>query len=121
MRIRNLAAAALLTTTALGSSAQAQGIFEQMGRAGTSAGNAADLIVPAIAYGLGAFLLIIGGWNIYKHFRKDGRHEGGMGLAVGAFLGGFIILGMSAWAGLGTNTMTAAAPSVKSGTTALRF
>ncbi|MDN3563097.1 hypothetical protein ACFQY5_39940 [Paeniroseomonas aquatica] len=121
MRIRKLAAAALLATTALGSAAQAQGIFEQMGRAGTSAGNAADLIVPAIAYGLGAFLLIVGGWNIYKHFRRDGRQEGGLGLAAGAFIGGFLILGMSAWAGLGTNTMTAAAPSVKNGTTALRF
>lgn len=121
MRIQKLVATALLGTTALASSAPAQGIFEQMGRAGQSAGTALDNILPPVAYGLGAFLIIIGAYNIYKHWRKEGRHEGGMGLAVAATVAGFIILGSSAWVGLGTQTMTAAAPSVRSGTTALRF
>ena len=121
MRVAKLAAAALLAVTALGTSAQAQGIFEQMGKTGTAAGSALDTIIPAVAYGLGGFLILIGGYNIYKHYRRDGRQEGGMALAAAAFVGGWIILGASAWVGLGTNTMTAAAPSVKSGTTALRF
>ena len=48
-----------------------------MGKTGTAAGSALDTIIPAVAYGLGGFLILIGGYNIYKHYRRDGRQEGG--------------------------------------------
>lgn len=107
-----LAAAALLATA---SRAKAQGIFQQFGTAGTELAANAPVVIGAVTLTLGAFLLIYGGWSLYKHFRYGSRGEGSMALAAGSFLAGFIVLGIIAFAALGTATFTGGAPTAGSG------
>ena len=107
-----LAAATLLASAA---GASAQGIFQQIGTAGTEFAANAPVVIGAAGLGLGGYLLPTGGWSLYKHFSPRHRADGSLALAAASFVAGFIILGMVAWAALGTTTFTGGAPTAGSG------
>jgi len=94
--------------------AQGQKFFQGMG-------TTTSIAFGVIFFTVGAFLLVIGGWNLYAHSRRENRGEGKMGASVLAFIAGFIILGGVAWAALGTNSFTGAAPGIRNPTSALTF
>lgn len=105
-------AAAVLAITAR---AQAQGIFTQFGTAASELSASLPLIIGVVCFGLGGFLLIYGGYSLYKHFRHQNHGQGSLALSAASFVSGFIILGIVAFAALGTTTFTGGAPTAGTG------
>lgn len=110
-----LAAVALVATTTRAWAQAGNGIFTQFGNAGTELASNAPVVIGAVTLPLGGWLLGNGGWNLYKHFSPRHRADGAMASAAASTVAGAIILGLVAWAALGTATFTGGAPTAGSG------